>query len=150
MNDSEEVWRWVHIIYVMSWIIKKLNSLKKLVFPWCFQEWLIESTKWLLIGMNYECECIKKCNKLNHTKIAFYWGETALTLLLPRMFYLIDKLMNESDSVWIWSYQKYVMSWIIQKYHSVGKTTALTLLLPTILDWVEFFDWIDKTMNDSD
>ena len=28
MNKSDEVWRWVHPKYVMSWIIRKLHSIK--------------------------------------------------------------------------------------------------------------------------
>ena len=60
------------------------------------------------------------------------------------MFNWIDKSMNESDIVWRWAHQKYVMFQIGQKINSIGKTTALTLLLQMM------FDWIDVTINESD
>ena len=60
------------------------------------------------------------------------------------MFYEIDERMNESDEVWSLVHQKYVMSRIIQKLYSIGKTTDITLLLPMM------FGWIDEMMNGSD
>ena len=51
-------------------------------------------------------------------------------------------MINESDKVWRLVHWKYIMSQIIQK-KSIKKT-ALTLLLPTM------FDWIDERMNGSD
>ena len=40
---------------------------------------------------------------------------TALTFLLPMIFYWIDKTLNESDEVCGWVNEKHGMSWIIQK-----------------------------------
>ena len=45
--------------------------------------------------MNYEGKCTKVQNESNHTKTAL--RKTAPTLLLPMMFYWIDKTTNESD-----------------------------------------------------
>ena len=41
--------------------------------------------------------------------------------MLPQMFYFVDKTMNDSDEVWRWVHQKYVMSPIISKLLSIYK-----------------------------
>ena len=52
--------------------------------------------------------------------------------------------MNENEEVWRWVHLKYGMSRIMQKLLSIGEKNALSLLLPTM------FDWINKAKNESD
>ena len=84
-------------------------------------------------------------------------GENALTLLLPTIFDWIEERMNWSNDVqwnqqndeWdLWSI-KVGAAKICNKLNHAKitfnqKTTALTLILTTVLDW------IDKGMNDGD
>ena len=65
--------------------------------------------------MKYEGDCIKKY--VMSRIVQNYIGskkKTALTLLLPIMFDWIDNAMNDSDEVWRYVHQRYVMSQIIQ------------------------------------
>ena len=89
-----------------------------------------------MLVMNYKFECIKNMEYAESLKNCIQSGKTnALTL---------KKTMNEIDEVWMWVYQKYGMSRIIQKTALNQGETALTFLLPSV------FYWIDKTMNGSD
>ena len=70
---------------------------------------------------------------------------TALTLLLPIVFDLINNTMNDSDAVWRWVHWKYVMSQIIPKLHSIrGGGCWSYLFLPTMPNIIE------ETMNEID
>ena len=69
MNGSGELWRRVQKKYVMSQIIWKLHSTKKLLLRCCYQQCFIESTKgWM--GVNqYEGGCIKNISWVESYKI---------------------------------------------------------------------------------
>ena len=73
------------------------------------------------------------------------------------MFYLIDERINESDEVWSLVHLKYLMSQIINVFHSIEKQ----LLLPCCywqcsikstkgLMVVIMYDVMDETMNGVD
>ena len=69
----------------------------------------------------------------------------SVALLLQMMFDWTKKTIICSYEVWTWLHQKYGISRIMQKFHSMEtKHCAFTLILP------RSFDWIFKTMNDSD
>ena len=98
MNESDEVWKWVHQKYVIGLIIQKLHSIEevKLVLPFCYQQCLIELTKKLMRVMKYEDEWIKICNESIHTKIGFIRGGGGGALYLYVTDYAwLDQPKNE-------------------------------------------------------
>ena len=61
------------------------------------------------------------------------------------MFGWTNKIMNESDLVWIWVHRKYGMSRIVKLNQLIkGKKPIFTMLLPMMSYWV------DEITNDSD
>ena len=75
-----------------------------------------------MILMMYEGECIKNVELVKLYKHYIQLEKiTARTLLLLMLLYWIYVTMNDSDEVWRWVHQKYVIIPIVQKLHSTGK-----------------------------
>ena len=134
MDVSDAVWRWVQTLHSIKKICSYLAVNGNVWWYRRNDEW-----EWWIIKVGAS----KIWNEPNHRKFTFDWKTTAPTLLLPIMFNWIDKTMNDIDEVWRWVHQKYGMSQIVQKLHSILKTDLILLLQM-------MFDWIYKTMNESD
>ena len=58
--NQKKLWIWEWSMKVstqkngMSWIIQKFHSIKKLLLPCCYQQCLVESTKWYMRVIQYE------------------------------------------------------------------------------------------------
>ena len=68
-------------------------------------------------------------NESNRTRFTFNQNKTALTLLLPIIFNLIDETMNGSNAELMWFHQKYGMSRLIPILHYIKKKSITLLLL---------------------
>ena len=112
----------MHLKYIMTLIIQKLRSIERnkcsyvtatddVQLNWWNNEW-----EW----WSMKVSASKMWNFLNHTNLHSI-GKTALILLLWMIFNWINKKMNESDEVLILVHQKYGMSGIMQKIHSIRK-----------------------------
>ena len=81
--------------------------------------------------MKYECECIKDMELVKSYKNCIQSKQTtAFTSLFLAMFDWINKTMNESDEVWRWLHQKYVMVRIVWKLYSFETNKCIYLDVP--------------------
>ena len=74
--------------------------------------------KWMRV-MKYEAECIENMEWVESYETYIWFKKTALTLMLPIVFDLIDETMNKSGEVWRWVHQRYSMSPIVKQLHSI-------------------------------
>ena len=58
INESDEVWRWLHWKYGMSQIVQNLHSIKKNILPCCCEWFLMEIIKQLIRVIKYGDGCI--------------------------------------------------------------------------------------------
>ena len=114
MNESDEVLRWVHQKYWISWIIQKMHTIKKkslkfmlpTVFGWIDEIMNDSDEVWRWVHQKYGMSRIIQ---------ALHLKKTTITFLLLAILYWIHETMNKGDEVWRWVNQKYWMSRILQK-----------------------------------
>ena len=121
MNDSDEVWRWVHQKNVIIPLVQKLHSTGKYICSYLavandiWLNWCKNELEWWIMKLSAS----KIWNYSNCTKVSSNQNKQLLLPCCNHVFRLSQQEINERDEVWRWLHKKIGMSQILLKLHAI-------------------------------